>query len=701
MGYTTSFFAIFLLTKNRMLHNALTHPRSIAVIGGSENIHKPGGKLVQNLIQGSYTGDMYVVNPKKNQVQGVDCVPTVQDLPDVDLAILAIPAHLCLGAVQELARKKNTRGFIIISAGFSEADEEGFRIEKAIREEVESVGGSLIGPNCIGIINGNYQGVFTTPVPKSDPSGADLISGSGATAVFIMETGMVLGLHFNEVYSVGNSAQIGVEDVLEHLDETYDPGHSAKIKLLYIEDIKHPQKLLKHASSLIRKGCRIAAIKAGISEGGMRAASSHTGALASSDVAVRALFKRAGIVYCSSRLELITVASIFYYKPLLGKNIAVITHAGGSAVMLTDALEKGGLKVPALNPEIGKELLEHLHPGSSVVNPIDFLATGTAEQLGIIIDFCENRFDEIDGMVVVFGSPGLFNVEDVYRVLNEKMDQCKKPVFPVLPSVVNAAQEIQFMRKQGRVNFPDEVLLGTALTETFHTPKPRNIHKPPLFQSSRIFSLLTDRDHKGFLRTKAAFDLLDEIGINNATPVLVQSTDELSAQENIAKPWVLKVSGPVHKTDVGGVTLNVNSTAFAVEEVNRMLSIPDADGVIVQPMIKGKEFFAGAIRDPRIGPIILVGLGGIYVEILKDVRSALAPLDKPIALKMIHRLASYPMIQGMRGQEGFDEEELADVLVKLSALVTQFPEIQEIDLNPLMANADGWSCVDVRIRVKT
>ena len=574
-------------------------------------------------------------------------------------------------------------------------------LEEQIVELVSSVGGSLIGPNCIGVINRNYRGVFTAPLPKPYPNGVDLISGSGATAVFLMETGMVMGLRFNEVYSVGNSAQIGVEDVLEHMDETFDPESSSKVKLLYLETISKPDKLLKHASSLIRKGCRIAAIKAGISEGGMRAASSHTGALSSSDVAVRALFRKAGIVYCSGRFELITVASIFNYKALKGKNIAVITHAGGSAVMLTDALEKGGLKVPSLKEAQTEELKSYLYPGSSVKNPIDFLATGTADQLGIIIDYCEHKFEEIDGMIVVFGSAGLFDVQNVYKVLNVKMDFCKKPIFPVLPSLINAHKEIDYLLSQGRVNFPDEVVLGTALAEVYQTPEPRDkVVKENSIDTKAIRSIIDQYEEGEYLEAFDAFKVLDACAIPRTAIQFIENEDELEkAKAHIPKPWVLKVSGPIHKTDVNGVTLNVNSDSFAKKEIQRMLKIKDADGVLIQEMVKGMEFFAGAKKEDRIGHVVLVGLGGIYIEILKDIQASLAPFDKKEAKKMVQRLRSYPIIKGSRGQKGMDEKKLIDILVKISSLLHHFPEISELDLNPLMANEKRIDCVDVRIRI--
>ncbi len=683
-----------------MLHSKLTDPKSIVVIGGSNDRHKPGGKMVENLLSGHFPGKLYIVNPREERVQGLKCYHSIDELPNVDLAILAIPASYCYPAVKNLSENKKTRGFIIISAGFSEGDDKGSDLEEKIAKQVDSVGGSLIGPNCIGVINRSYQGVFTSPIPKPSSKGADLVSGSGATAVFLMETGMVMGLRFNEVYSVGNSAQTCVEDVLEHMDETFDPESSSKIKLLYLEVIKKPEKLLKHAASLIKKGCRIAAIKAGTSEAGIRAASSHTGAIASSDVAVRALFKKAGIVYCSGRFELITVASIFNYKELKGKNIAVITHAGGSAVMLTDALEKGGLKVPSLEGESATELEGYLHPGSSVTNPIDFLATGTADQLGIIIDYCEHQFDEIDGMVVVFGSAGLFNVQNVYKVLNVKMDFCKKPIYPVLPSLINAQKEIDYIRSRGRVNFPDEVLLGTALAEVYNSPPPRveKVKAHPI-DTDRIKKII-DKNKKGtYLDSFDAFEVLDACAIPNAPIRYIKNEEELNAiEKDIPKPWVIKVSGPIHKTDVQGVTLNVNSNDFAKKEIKRMLKIKDADGIIIQQMVKGFELFAGAKKEDRIGHVVLVGLGGIYIEILKDVQATLAPFNKKEALNMIRRLRSYPLIKGSRGQKGSDEKLLADILVKISSLLESFPQITELDLNPLIANEDQIHCVDVRIK---
>lgn len=334
-----------------MINEKLIEPSSIVVIGGSDDISKPGGKVLKNLIDGNFTGSLYVVNPKSDEVQGVTSYRDITLLPQTDLAILAIPAKLCLQAVEILAAEKSTKAFIILSAGFGEESGEGKLLERQIVKVIENYGGCLIGPNCIGFLNTNYNGVFTTPIPPLSKQGADFISGSGATAVFIMESAIPNGIKFSSVWSVGNSAQTGVEDVLEYLDNTYKDGISSKVKLLYIESIEKPGKLLKHAASLISKGCHIAAIKAGSSEAGSRAASSHTGALASSDLAAEVLFRKAGIVRCHSRAELTAVASVFMLPVPKGRRIGIITHAGGPAVMLTDALSKEGLEVPGLSGE--------------------------------------------------------------------------------------------------------------------------------------------------------------------------------------------------------------------------------------------------------------------------------------------------------------------------------------------------------------
>ena len=681
-----------------MITKQLIRPRSIVVVGGSNEIQKPGGKVLKNLIDGKFKGNLYVLNPKEDSVQGVKSYRDQNDLPETDLAIIAIAAKYTPDVVEFLAQNKNTRAFIVLSAGFSEESAEGKALEDKMVESINKVNGSLIGPNCVGILTPYYQGVFTLPVPTLTPKGCDFISGSGATAVFIMEAGIPNGLSFNNVYSVGNSAQMGVEEILQHMDENFDPEKDSKVKLLYLEKIDRPQLLLKHASSLIRKGCRIAAVKAGTSVAGSRAASSHTGALASSDAAVDALFKKAGIVRCYGREDLISVASVFMYHPFQGKNIAIITHAGGPAVMLTDKLSQRGLAVPALSGKDADELKEKLFPGSSVANPIDFLATGTAEQLGIIIDTVNDKFPEIDAMVVIFGTPGLFKIFDVYDLLDEKMKTSKKPIFPVLPSGMTAKEETQAFAKKGRVYFPDEVTLGEALGRIYNTPTPapEKPELPPMDKEG--IRKIIDKNGSGYISPEDVSVLLDAAGISRAKEI---STDKLSEittlAEKIGFPLVMKVIGPVHKSDVGGVTLNINDYERLVSEMKRMMKIKDAKGVLIQPMLQGTEMFAGIKKEGNFGHMILFGLGGIFIEVLKDVRTTLAPLSRDEVASEMKQLKSYKIIQGVRGKEGLDENSFIEIIQRLSELVLFAPEITELDLNPLLATPNQVIAVDARV----
>ncbi len=685
-----------------MITKELIAPKSIAVIGASNNISKPGGKLLKNLIDNNYKGQLWVVNPSSETVQGIKSFSSVNDLPPVEMAVLAIPASLCVEAVDVLANKKGTKGFIIISAGFSEESEEGHMLEQKIVKIIEANNACLIGPNCIGVITYAHTSVFTTPVPKLEQMSCDLISSSGATAVFIMESGIPKGLHFASVFSVGNSAQNGVEEVLEFMDNVFNPKTSTRVKLLYIESIRNPDKLLKHASSLIRKGCKIAAIKAGSSQAGSRAAASHTGAMANSDLAVEALFRKAGIVRCYGREELTTIANVFHCKPMKGKRLAIITHAGGPAVMLTDSLESGGLHIPHIqDSEARQKLKSKLFPGSSVENPIDFLATGNAEQLAAIIDACENEFDEIDGMAVIFGSPGLNPVRDVYQVLNEKMQTCKKPIFPILPSVINVKDDVAYFISQGNIIFPDEVLLGKALTSILKTARPPeekifldNIDIPEIRR-------IIDRAEDGFQSPETIHQLFAASGIPMVKEMTVTTEDAaLETAKKLGFPLVMKVVGPIHKTDVGGVVLNVQDMETVEHEFRRLIRIKDTTAVLMAEMASGIELFLGAKYEDKFGHIILCGIGGIFVEVFKDITSGLAPLTLCEAASMIKNLRAYQIIKGYRGKNGVSERKFAEIMVRLSTLLRFAVEIKEMDINPLMGNGEILVAVDARIRIE-
>ncbi len=681
-----------------MIHKALIKPKSIVIIGGSDNISSPGGRVLKNLIDTKYKGDLYIVNPKKDKIQGIKSYKDITKLPEVDLAIIAIAAKYIKETVKILTEQKNTKGFIIYSAGFSEKDQEGAQLETEIVRLIDKVGGSLLGPNNIGLINTNYAGVFTTPIPKLSKKGVNLISGSGATAVFIMEAAKATGLSFNSIFTVGNSAQIGVEEVLEHFDNKAKIIDKSKVILLYIESINKPKKLLKHAISLAKKGYQLAAIKAGSSDAGSRAATSHTGAMANSDIAVSALFEKAGIIRCYGRNELINVATVLQHKKTRGKRFAIITHAGGPAVMLTDTLEKNGLEVPKIENKYTNELLSQLYDGSSVQNPIDFLATGTAEQLDTIINYCDTKFDEIDAMIIIFGSPGLTDVYDVYNVIEKYQKNSKKPIYAIMPSVVNVRKEIDLFISKGNLCFNDEVLFGEALGKVYN--KPQLYFKKcanRLINISAIENELKDYDNE-YITTKSALKLMEFSHINCVSEMVVTEKDQLDNVEEY--PIVMKVIGPIHKSDVGGVILNIKNRTIAEQSFDEIMKIDGATAVLVQPMKKGLELFIGVKKEENFGHLIMCGLGGTHVEIHKDISVKLTPLSISCAHDMIKKLKIYPILQGIRGEQGIDIDKFAETILQVSKLVNQFPEIEELDINPLLANHKEIIAVDSRIKVE-
>ena len=395
------------------------------------------------------------------------------------------------------------------------------------------------------------------------------------------------------------------------------------------------------------------------------------------------------------------MAAIFSMPKPKGKNIAIITHAGGPAVMLTDVLSSNGINIPHLKGEKADALLEKLYNGSSVANPIDFLATGTKEQLGFIIDACNNDFDEIDGMAVIFGSPGLTDVTDVYKLILDKMKTSRKPIYPILTSVINAGEAIETFQHLGGICFNDEVSFGHAFVNMVNTLSSKDEN-----YVYRDIDIETIRDivqgaPNGYLPPADVARLLDAAKINRVQERVVKSVeDAVNAAEQIGYPLVMKVVGPVHKTDVGGVVLDVKDRLQLVKEFERMMKIKDTTAVLLQPMLSGTEIFIGAKREGNFGTQVLCGLGGIFVEALGDVSSNLAPFSKDIAHKMIKNLRGYKIIEGIRGKEGVNEVIFAETVSRVSSLCALAPEIAEMDLNPLLGNMTNVVAVDARIRIE-
>lgn len=684
-----------------MINRYLVNPKSIVVVGGSNDKIKPGGSALLNIINGSFDGELYVVNRKEDVVQGIKSHHDVTEIPQAELAIISIPAKACLDVIKTLTQEKGTKAFVIFSAGFSEESEEGAILEKEILEVINNAGASLIGPNCSGIMNAHHQSLFTRPIPEVSSLGVDMISSSGGTTTFIIESSIRVGLRFNSVWNVGNAAQNGIEDILEYLDLDYKQGVSPRIKLLYIETIKDPDRFMEHAASLIKKGCYIAAIKSGTTESGSRAASSHTGAIASSDSAVEALFRKTGIIRCFSREELANVGAILTMKELKGKNIAIISQAGGPAVILTDALSKGKIDVPEIPHDLALELKSKLLPGSAVTNPIDILGTGTGHHVGLAIDFCIEKLKNIDGIAVIYGNPGVSNVDEAYAILDEKIKSSPIPIYPILPSVIMAAEEMGQFVKKGHVNFTDEVALANALSKVATRTQSSVGKMEDLDVDIPAMRKIIETAPNGYLEPSTVRQLLKTAGIPCVEEFVSDNKQEvLDFANRTGFPLVAKCVGPVHKSDVGGVVLNIKTQEHLGFEFDRLMSIPETHSVLIQPMLSGTELFVGAKYEPKFGHIILCGLGGIFIEVLKDVASGLAPLSFEEASSMIRSLRAYKIIQGTRGQKGLNEKLFTEIIVRLSILLRFATEIKEMDINPLLANDKQVIAVDARIRVE-
>jgi len=357
--------------------------------------------------------------------------------------------------------------------------------------------------------------------------------------------------------------------------------------------------------------------------------------------------------------------------------------------------------VPRLEGPKVEELLTHLFPGSSASNPIDMLATGNAEQLGKCIDYCEHSFPEIDGMVVIFGTPGLDPVFDVYELLYEKMQHCSKPIYPVLPSLTTAAKEVEAFLAHGTINFPDEVHLGKALTLLYGTELPAREGSRPEGIDQQTIGGLIGQSGSGYLAPGVIQKILDAAGIHRASEEVAGDEEFLDRlAHRTGYPLVMKVLGPVHKSDVGGVALNIDNDIDLMEQFHRMMQIEGATGVLLQPMFEGIELFVGAKYEPGFGHIILCGLGGIYVEVLRDMASGLAPLSSAEAGRMIRSLKGFKMLEGTRGQPGINLAVFEEILVRLSVVLSENDSIAELDLNPLMGRGDQLVVVDSRIRIE-
>lgn len=663
----------------------LFYPGAIALIGGSENQEKPGGKLLQHLLSGNFPA-LFPVHPIATTLQGVKAYNNINQLPQIDLGIIAVAAPNVPDMIKELVLNCNCHTFIVISAGFGESGNDD--LEQKLQILIKKYSLSLIGPNCLGIVTPLYNGTFGGPRPQLSDDGIILISGSGSTASFMMESATQQNLPFFAVITTGNAMVIGIEEILAYYDQN---PPTSNIILLYMESIKNPKKLLKHAASLIQKGFKIAAIKAGISPHGIKAAASHTGAIATPERSVDALFQKAGIIRCYNRQELLTMGILLYNRPPQGDSGGIITHAGGPGVILTDILSQGGVQLPELLTPQQKHLKNILYTGASTGNPVDILATGTTEQLEETIDLMITS-NQYDFLAVIFGTPGLRPIFDTYKMLLQKSQNSPIPIYPIFPSPVLAAEEINGFITDGGTPFFDEASFGHAVIQLINTPSG--------YDQKMVTHHHQTIQYNGFLPTKRAIQLLKQHEIPVVTTAIATTQSEgLMIMEQIGFPLVLKVNGLLHKSESRGVLLNINSEEDFFRGFDQLIPLKGATGVVIQPQKKGIELFAGLHRDPELGMMLLFGLGGIFVEIFNDIQTLLLPAPEDIIESKLKALKGFPLLNGARGAKKVPLKPLVKLLDNLGSMGLTHPEISSCDLNPIIADGADLSVVDFRIEI--
>ena len=692
--------------------DSILKPRSIAVVGASRAANTIGHQLVHNLVQHGFTGAIYPVNPRATAIHSIPAWASVSALPGpVDVAVVAVPKERVLEVAEECG-ERGVRGLVVISAGFRETGTEGAKRERQLVEIVRRHGMRMVGPNCMGMINTDpAYSMNATFVPVMPPFGrAAFVSQSGALGASVLDHAAEYGIGIAQFVSMGNKPDVSGNDLL--LQWEHDP--QVDVILMYVENFGNPRRFLEIASRVSRTK-PILVVKAGRSAVGARAASSHTGALAASDAAVDALLRQAGVLRAGSIEELFDMAMAFAsLRPPRSRRTAVVTNSGGPGVLAADALEMHGLEVVELMTEtIGR--LRPLFPReASIRNPLDMIASADAPgyrtALGAVLDD-----PGVDSAVAIFTPPLGVRTPDVAEAIGQvAVRHPTKPVIAVLMGREGLPQGKQELNAHGvpAFIFPESAARALAALVRQGEIARRAPRQVPELNADRaharaiVDAALERGDRK--LSEEDALALVAAYGIPTVGGTIADSADEAVRLADAAGyPVVLKVVSPdiVHKSDVGGVEIGLTTrdavrAAYAAIMSRVRQAMPDArvDGVLVQRAVQGaRELIAGVSRAPGFGPLVMVGLGGIFVEALRDVAFRLAPLDATDAREMLHELRGARILGAVRGAPAVDRAKVADVLVRISVLAAELPEVAELDLNPLIVVGDGVVAVDARV----
>lgn len=698
----------------------LFYPESVAVVGTNKVKGTVPYDILENILKAELNGIVYPVNPKHHQIASIRTYKYVIDIPDpVDLGIIVFPSSVCHMALEQCGQK-GIKSVVIISAGFREVGEAGAERERKLVEIAKKYGMSFIGPNCLGVINtdpaSNLNASFAREMPQE--GNIAFLSQSGALCTAVLDYARAKHIGFSKFISFGNKADISEMDLLKYLKD----DERTKVILMYLEEVTNGSALMETAREVINQsGKPILVVKSGRTEAGASAASSHTGSLAGSDEVCDAAFKQAGIIRCNNIEEMFNKAIAFAYQPPPESNrIAIITNAGGPGVLTADAASHNGLDLAVLSQETTALFKKHLPATANIKNPVDVIGDAKADRYRIAL---EGAFKDpsVDAVFVILTPQSMTNIENIATEITLVADEFDKPVYASFMGEYDVADGIDILQKHKIPHYilPESMCVALSTVITFHKEqKNKNIPTIQKFEDinkQAVSSIIEDAIERGisFITEDKALEILKAYGIPGPEYIIARSVeDAIKAFHQMKSDVVLKIVSPdiIHKFDSGGVMTGLSSEQDVAESYDKIIhnvkkNNPDAriEGILVSRMITDSlETVIGLKKDDAFGPVIMFGLGGIFVEILKDVAFRVCPLDADEANKLIHSVQASKILEGVRGQKPRDVKALQDAILRLSNLALDHPRIAELDINPLMVLEDGKGCLaaDARILLK-
>jgi acetyl coenzyme A synthetase (ADP forming)-like protein len=685
-------------------------PHSVAVIGAARKPGKLGYGVLSNILQHGYSGKVYPINPKAQEILGLKSYPSVLSVPDpIELAVIVIPNKF-VPQVMEECGKKGVKGAIIISAGFREAGMEGIKLERQVLDIASRYGIRIVGPNCLGIIS-TYTPLNASFAAGMPPKGGiAFMSQSGALGTAILDWALSEDIGFSHFVSLGNKADVDEVDLLQAWEE----DENSRVIIVYMEGLKDGQRFMKVARE-VTKHTPVIAVKSGNTAAGSRAVSSHTGTLAGSERAYEAAFQQTGVLRANSIEHLFDYSLAFAYQPpLKGRNIAIVTNAGGPGIMATDALELSGMNLATLQTETVEILRQGLPAAANVFNPIDVIGDALADRYAHALTAAlEDK--NVDGVIVILTPQVYTQIEETAEIVGQLAATQDKPVLGCFMGQEKVRPGIRVLNRYSIPNywFPERAVGAFKAMAEFSE---RGLRPAPQYEHFEVdqetVRLVFDRvrsEGRLALGDAESREIMEAYGLRIPRSILAKSADEaVAAAESIGYPVVMKIASPdiLHKSDIGGVRLNIREADqvrdffdLLVYRAQRYMADARIWGVLVQEMVStGKEIIIGVNRDPQFGPLLMFGLGGIYVEVLKDVTFRIAPVSRQEATEMIDEIRSYHLLRGVRGEKPSDLSAIIDTILRISQLVTDFPEVVEMDINPLTVYEAGRGAVAVDMR---